>query len=204
MRPRKFTDPNYVRAFREIVARISRAVRPVSGGAAAGRVRMYVAGGAALHFYTGTRISGDVDAAFSHRIIAGDDLEVSYTDARGDPRLLYFDKQYNETFALVHLEAHDDSIPLALPGLAREPIEVRLFSPLDLAVSKLARFAEHDREDIQVLALAGLIEPRALRRRAEEALSGYVGDPKQIRTSIDLACEIVRKAQRKGRASVHR
>jgi hypothetical protein len=189
VRPRKFTDPRYVRAFREIVARIGRNL----GGAP---VRMYVAGGAAVHFYTGARISGDIDAAFSRRILPGEGLEVSYVDADGNPRLLYFDTQYNESFALVHENAHEDSITLALPGLAREPVEVRLFSPLDLAVSKIARFADHDREDIRALARAGLIEPRSLRRRAEEALGAYVGDSRKVKTSIELACEIARKARR--------
>ena len=189
LRPRKFTDSNYVRAFREIVSRIGRALR-------AEPVRMYVAGGAAVHFYTGARISEDIDATFSRRIIPGEGLEVSYTDAEGKPRLLYFDTQYNESFALVHEDAHEDSIPLAIPGLERQPVEVRLFSPLDLAVSKLARFAEHDRGDIQALAGAGLIEPRSLRRRAEAALAGYVGDTRMVKSSIDLACEMVRKARR--------
>ena len=192
MRPRKFTDLNYVRAFREIVARIGRAARGAP-------VRMYVAGGAALHFYTGVRISGDIDAALSRRMIPGDDLEVAYADTAGTPRLLYFDTQYNESFALVHEDAHEDSVPLDLPGLGRAPVEVRLFSPLDLAVSKLARFAENDREDIRALARAGLIEEIALRRRAEEALGGYVGDARRIGTSIRLACEIVRKARARRR-----
>ena len=190
MRPRKFTDPNYVRAFREIVARIA-------GGLGDDPVRMYVAGGAAVHFYTGARISEDIDATFSRRIIPGEDLEVSYTDAKGATRLLYFDTQYNESFALVHEDAHEDSIPLAIPGLERQPVEVRLFSPLDLAVSKLARFAAHHRDDIRTLAGARLIEPRSLRRRAEEALAGYVGDTRQVRNSIKLACEMARQAQRK-------
>lgn len=190
MRPRKFTDPNYVRAFREIVARIGGAVRGAP-------LRMHVAGGAAVHFYTGERISGDIDAALSRRLMPSDDLEVAYTDAAGAPRLLYFDTQYNESFALVHENAHEDSVPLDLPGLARSPVEVRLFSPLDLAVSKLARFTPTDQADIRALARAGLIEPAALRQRAEEALGGYVGDVRKIRTSISLACELVRTARRK-------
>lgn len=189
MRPRKFTDPNYVRAFREIVARIGRA----AGGQP---LRMYVAGGAAMHFYTGARISEDIDAVFSRRILPGDDLEVSFTDAAGSPRLLYFDTQYNESFALVHPDAHDDSVPLDLPGFARGRVEVRLFSPLDLAVSKLARFAEHDQDDIRTLAHAGLVKEETLRHRAEEALAEYVGDERRIKTSIRLACALVAGARR--------
>lgn len=50
-------------------------------------IRMYVAGGAALHFYTGERTSKDIDASFSRRILLPEDLEVSYRDADGAARL---------------------------------------------------------------------------------------------------------------------
>jgi hypothetical protein len=61
---------------------------------------MYVAGGAALHFYTGEHVSKDVDAVFSKRIALPSDLELAYEDADGASRLPYFDRQYNDTFAL--------------------------------------------------------------------------------------------------------
>lgn len=135
------------------------------------------------------------------RALAGarDGLEVSYTDAAGAPRLLYFDTQYNECFALVHPDAHDDSIVLDLPGIARVPVEVRLFSPLDLAASKLARFAGHDQEDIRALARSGLIDADALRLRAEEALADYAGDERRVRTSIRFARDLVRKSYARAR-----
>jgi hypothetical protein len=38
------------------------------------------------------------------------------------------------------------------------------------------------------------VKPDALRRRAEEALGGYVGDVARIRTSIDIACRVVEEA----------
>ena len=47
-------------------------------------IRMYVAGGAALHFYTGERTSKDIDASFSRRILLPEDLEVSCRDADAD------------------------------------------------------------------------------------------------------------------------
>ncbi|HSD53046.1 MAG TPA: DUF6036 family nucleotidyltransferase [Burkholderiales bacterium] len=159
-------------------------------------VAMYVAGGAALHFYTGARISEDIDAVFSHRVALPDDLEVAYLDADGQARLLYFDRQYNDTFGLVHAAAHDDSLPLLLEGLDPRVLDVRLLAPVDLAVSKIARLSDQDREDIAALARAGLVKPPALRRRAEEALGGYVGDIDRVRTSIDIACRIAEDAAR--------
>jgi hypothetical protein len=51
---------------------------------------MFIAGGAALHLYVGARVSKDIDAAFSHRIALPPDLKVSYRDADGAARMLYF------------------------------------------------------------------------------------------------------------------
>lgn len=161
---------------------------------------MYVAGGAALHFYTGERVSRDVDAAFSHRIALPENLEVAYRDADGAARLLYFDRQYSDTLALMHEDAYDDSVALALDGIDASILDVRLLSALDLAISKISRFSSQDRDDIASLARRKLITSIRLQRRAEEAMSGYVGDLTRLAGSIELARRIVadvEKAQTK-------
>lgn len=195
-------DPNtrreYVGAFREIVSRIERALAGASKRSLP--LRMYVAGGAAMHMYTGERVSEDIDAVFSRRIALPEDLEVSYRDADGHARLLYFDRQYNDTLGLLHEHAHDDSVVLQLEGVDPRIVEVKLLSPLDLAVSKVGRLSDVDRGDIAVLARRGLITSTALRRRAEEAAGAYVGDLERLRNSIDIACRIVEDAQRRGTA----
>lgn len=193
MRPSRAASAAYLRAFAEIVRRIERAIGKSGKGKRAGPVRMYVAGGAAMHLYTGARISADIDASLSHRVLLPDDLEVAYRDVDGSARLLYFDRQYNDTFGLMHEKAYDDSMKLELDSVDSRMIEVRLLSPLDLAVSKLSRFAEHDREDIGALADLGLIDAAALKKRAAEALVGYVGDPKRVERSTRLACSLVRE-----------
>jgi hypothetical protein len=183
-------EPAYLEAFRVIVERIARSLKTARAKLAE-PVRMYVAGGAALHFYTGAGISEDIDATFSKRLILPDDLEVTYRDRDGRPRLLYFDRQYNDTFGLMHENADLDSIPLALDGVDPHVIEVRLLSPIDLAVSKLARFEDQDQRDIRALAEAGLLDAQAFRERAEEALVGYVGAADRVKLSIKLACKII-------------
>lgn len=199
MRPSPNARPEYIAAFSEIVARIAntlgglpKQVRPI---------KMYVAGGAAMHFYTGERVSKDIDAVFSHRIMLPEDLEVTYRDADGSARLLYFDRQYNDTFALMHEDARDDSVPLALKGIDSEVIDVRLLSALDLAISKISRFSSQDRDDLMALARHGLIRSTALRKRAEEAAQAYVGNVDTLRTSIDLACRIVEDVERQKSSS---
>jgi hypothetical protein len=194
MRPDPAARPEFVAAFREIVSRIAASLAGTQRRALP--VRMYVAGGAAMHFYTGQRISEDVDATFSRRLALPEDLEVAYRDADGAARLLYFDRQYNDSFGLLHEDAYQASLPLSLEGIDSGVVEVRLLAPTDLAVSKIGRLADQDRADIAALARHGLIRAQAVRRRAEEAMSGYVGDLERLRNSIDIAVRIVADAER--------
>jgi hypothetical protein len=147
--------------------------------------------------YTGERVSRDIDAAFSKRIALPDALEVAYRDADGAARLLYFDRQYSDTFALLHEDAYDDSVLLSLEGHDDRVLEVRLLSALDLAVSKLGRFSSQDRDDITALARRKLIDSGALRLRAEQALSAYVGNTERVQGSIEIACRIVSDLERR-------
>ena len=75
-------------------------------------------------------------------------------------------------------------------GLGNETraVQLRVFSPIDLAVSKISRFSEQDRNDILALAERGLFTASQLRTHAEEALQYYVGDTNWVRGTIDLIC----------------
>lgn len=197
MPPSPRAQPEYVAAFTEIAARIA---ATLEGAPKRGLpVRMYVAGGAALHFYTGERVSRDIDASFSHRLALPDDLEAAFLDSDGAARLLYFDRQYNDTLGLLHEDAHEDSKPLKLERIDSRVLDVRLLTPLDLAVSKIGRFSQQDRDDIAALARNGLISATKLRRRAEEALRDYVGNTARVQGSIELACRIVNEGLDKRR-----
>lgn len=211
----------YLAAFAEIVLRIQRSIAVAAASGApvtaartrskkqsataarpADAIAMYVAGGAAQLFYTGARVSEDIDASFSRRILLPDNLEVAYLDADGIARLLYLDRQYNESFALLHEDVHEDSLPIMIDGVDSAIVDVRAFAPLDLAVSKIARFAEHDRDDMRALARAGLITSEQVRARAEQALGNYVGNLTSVKTSIRLACELIQGTQTARRSRI--
>jgi hypothetical protein len=69
-------------------------------------LRMYIAGGMALHLYTAHRVTTDVDAEFSKKIILPQNLLVE-TD---DGNMLYLDTNYNSSFALMHEDYLSDAI----------------------------------------------------------------------------------------------
>ena len=196
MRPDRNARPEFVAAFREIATRIAGSLVHLRKNSLP--VRMYVAGGAALHLYTGERVSMDIDAAFSHRIALPENLEISYRDADGAAQVLYFDRQYSDTFGLRHEDAYDDSVGLALEGVDSGVLDVRLLSPLDLAVSKLGRFSSQDQDDIVSLARHRLITSAALRQRAEDALQGYVGDTARVQGVIEVAVRLVADVEARG------
>ena len=189
--PNPAVGTNFLDAFKTMVGRIEESIKGSGNRKLMLPVRMFVAGGAAAHFYTAKRMTDDVDATFSHRMLLPENLEISYRDTDGKARLLYFDRQYNDTFGLLHEDAYKDSTSLKLGGIDPKVVEVRLLSPVDLAVSKLARFAEHDREDIKALAEEGLLNSKDLKKRAGEALKHYIGNPGPIKASITLACRVI-------------
>jgi hypothetical protein len=70
-------------------------------------------------------------------------------------------------------------------------LDVRILTPLDLAVSKLGRFSEQDRADTAALARRGLVNATNLERRPLESVEIYVGDTHRLRGNIASAVEIV-------------
>lgn len=191
MQPSANARQEYLAALAEIVERIAASLSTVSPLALP--IRMYIAGGAALHLYTGERVSRDVDASFSRRIALPENLEVAYRDADGTAQLLYLDRNYNDSLALMHEDAHQDSLAVNLPGVDARVLDVRLLCPVDLAVSKLGRFSSQDREDIIALARHGLIDACSLRERAEEALIAYVGDTSRVQNTINIICRVLKE-----------
>ena len=180
---------DYRNAFNEILSRVQQQLKGSQPGVFP--IRMYIAGGAALHLLTGARVTEDVDATFSKKVLFKDEIEVSYRDPDGRARLMYLDRNYNDTLGLLHENAYEDSKPIDVPGIDKKLMDARVLSPVDLAIAKLARFTDQDREDIQLLARKGLIDAKTVRERAEEALEAYVGDIASVRTSIDVACRLI-------------
>ena len=81
MRPESYTRPEYVAAFRELAARIAASLEDVAQSALP--IRMYVAGGAALHFHTGERVS--VDVGDTQRLRGSIASAVKIISANGPP-----------------------------------------------------------------------------------------------------------------------
>jgi len=156
-------------------------------------VNVYLAGGMAVHLYTASRVTTDVDAEFGMRVYLPNDLMVEVTLEDGTQQVVYLDTNYNSTFALMHEDYLDDAIPVDL-GVDR--IRVHVLSPVDLAVSKIARFADNDKEDIAALVRLGLTTADEIEERATSALAGYiVGSQTGLRLNLRDAVALARQVE---------
>lgn len=99
------------------------------------------------------------------------------------------------------LRRHDPFVAVPLAGREGSPFRLNVLHPLDLALSKVARFADHDRADIAALATLGVFDADALLRLGEEALAYAVGNPTFARLNLRDAAEIVAREHPGGRAT---
>lgn len=185
------SDPELADALRKVVDKIDASVR--EAGYAGEAVRMYLAGGLAAHYYSRSRHTFDIDASFSHRLILPYKELLAEFVAGGKRQLLHFDTNYNPAFALMHPDYESDA--REWPGLGNEKRIVKLYvlSPVDLAVSKVSRYSEQDRKDIQELARTGLIDAARFRTRAMEALEYYIGNKATLLANLETACQDILK-----------
>ena len=75
---------------------------------------------------------------------------------------------------------------MAMGPLGR--VQVRVLSPVDLAVSKIGRYADPDQADIQSLWDCGLLTADDFRKRVTESLAYYVGDTEWIEARLEFLC----------------
>lgn len=155
-------------------------------------ITVVVAGGAAVHLYTGHRVSDDLDVEFLARVRLPSDAIITYPDEDGRRQSLMLDINYNPTLGCLH----EDYVERAMPVGFRDSdprLDVRVLAPVDLMISKLGRFADNDREDIAHLAKRGLVTPQNLMRLGLEAIDYYIGNDTPVRANLIDAIEIIRE-----------
>jgi hypothetical protein len=140
-------------------------------------IKMFIAGGMATHLYTAERVTTDVDAEFSKRVLLPPDLVVETSDGK----MLYIDPNYNSSFALLHEDYLSDALPVPI---GTDLVHVYVLSPIDLIISKIARFSGPDAGDIADLISRFRIPASEIEQRAEHALGGYIGNRDSIRANL--------------------
>ena len=148
-----------------------------------GGVKAYVFGGAAVHIYTKVRGSADIDVEHDAAgMVDFSDVVVTYEDDSGSELLLTIDGTFNSTLGPLHEDYTDRAVELFVES--SEPLWVYLVSAVDIAISKLDRFAEVDQNDIIALAKAKRFTKSEFKRLAEEAIDYHVGDSGKVSSQL--------------------
>jgi uncharacterized nucleotidyltransferase DUF6036 len=154
-------------------------------------VRGYLAGGLGVRCYAGTRVTGDIDMFFTGgRVLIPPNTTVLVSHQGGEHSLV-FDHQYTPDFGLLHPDYDQRAVGLA----ASSWLELLVLHPVDLAITKVARFQDHDRSDIAALAGTRSFDRLALARLAEEAMAYAIGNLTFVRANLTGALDIVSTVQ---------
>ena len=78
-------------------------------------------------------------------------------------------------------------------------IKLHVLAPVDLAVSKIARFADNDKEDIVALVRSGLTSADEIESRATDVLAAYVGGQAMLKLNLRDALALARQAETSAR-----
>jgi len=149
-------------------------------------VKAFIAGGVAVHLWTASRVSMDVDAIFLQRIAVPQDLIVFYHDEEMNRKAVQFDYTYSPTFGLLHPDYKNRAIRLRNSNC--QNIDLHVLDPYDLVITKLVRFDERDKEDIQKLIGNNLVQDSDwLECLVDESLDYLVGSKTFIKYNLDEA-----------------
>lgn len=183
--------PGLREALEEIIERVSKEVRE---GVA---VDAYLAGGVAVYVHTAgklpatdeLRYSEDADIYFKRPVSIPDDVVVVYQDQHGRERALILDRNYNPELGPCHPDAFERATPLFTSKNGR--LHLKILAPVDLAITKVGRFQDHDRQDIEALARCGLLNAEEFRKLAQEATDYLATDPTPVLANIRDAVKLV-------------
>lgn len=154
-------------------------------------VHAYIAGGVAVNYHTGVRMSDDVDIAWSRRVAIPPDMQIFEAVNPNDPTDVIFvtmDGEFDDYLGSFHPDWKNEAPEICQIG----DIVLHVISPVDLAVSKIGRFQERDREDIEALAHFELISSQEVAARAAEAIDFYVGDTTFIQYNLRDAIALIK------------
>ena len=164
-------------------------------------IKAVIAGGVATHIYTNMRVSDDIDVVFSHRILVPQDLIVHYKDENNTDKTVYFDYNYNDSYALMHPDFMANAVKINWNK--SNNIKLYVLSPVDLVISKLLRYIETDQADIRRLCELDLFTSEELEQKINEALDYYIGNltflKHNINDTLELKKEIEEKALKKNK-----
>ena len=160
-------------------------------------IKAYLFGGCAVHIYTGSRVTNDVDAQLKKLGNFSSQIKVKpvyFKDENGLKKTLMFDRNFDTSLATLD-PAYEDRATW-LYTTESNLIQIYLVSAVDVAVSKLGRFEENDRKDIKNLYKENLFSINEFLEVAYEAHSYCAVTPNKLLFNIGEAKKFLEEGSR--------
>jgi hypothetical protein len=77
-----------------------------------------------------------------------------------------------------------------------QKLRLKAFEPHDLALAKLERNQDHDREDVKALSLKPGLDPNILRQRYKSEMRPNLGNPVREDLTLELWIEMIEETRR--------
>lgn len=173
----------------EAVSRLFCRVLPLLEGQAPGTMRVYVFGGCAVHLLTHSRGSADIDAeVHAAQFLRRDEVVAVLAEPefyeQGDQDLtVEFDPNYNTSLGPLHEDYLDRAIPL-FGFSGDQPLHVYVAAGVDLAISKLGRYTDQDKADIEALINSGRVDVEEFVTLATQAIDYAIGNRSGMLNSL--------------------
>lgn len=171
-------------------------LEPVYARGEKGIFQVIIFGGCAVHIHTQARGSADVDAEVASHGYA-DKSEIIgllneeayvFSDEAGVVQMLELDTSFNTTLGPLH-EDYEDRVLQLMAQSNVANVEIYVASAMDVAISKLGRFGDRDRRDIQALLELPHVDIEEFERLAREAINYYVGDKTRILGNLTVVLD---------------
>ncbi|MCO6057855.1 DUF6036 family nucleotidyltransferase [Pseudomonas sp. MOB-449] len=166
---------------------------PLLEGNPPGSLKVFIFGGCAVHLLTHARGSADIDAEIeAARALRKDEIMAVYSppegyeDGDGRDLQVYLDQNYTNALGPLHEDYRERAIPLE--GFEGErPLHLYVAAGVDLAISKLGRFADNDQSDIEQLIERGRVDVNEFVKLATEAIDYAVGNQQVMLSCLRMA-----------------
>lgn len=176
------------------IANLFHRALPVLSGKPAGFVRVYIFGGCAVHLLTHARGSADIDAEIvaSERLLHDEVIRVldqpEYYEEGTEDLTLEFDANYNTTLGPLHEDYQERAI--CLDGFeGDQPLHVYVAAGVDLAISKLGRYTDQDKADIEALIEHSRFDVSEFERLGRQAIDYAVGNRSGMLSHLEQVIE---------------
>ncbi len=128
---------------------------------------IYLAGGAAVHFYTNARRSDDIDAIMEPIKPAIPDHLGTTWDNNGVIESVSFDTTYHPYFGLLAEDYMDRAVHIKEIG---GNVSLYVLHPIDLVITKVLRYSDADAEDIEHLVRHKEFDIELFKQLVQESL----------------------------------